>query len=1266
MALVKLEIDGRRVIADSSQTILTVAREHGIADIPTLCHDDQLEPFASCFVCVVKVKGARTLLPACSTRVQAGMVVATGSSEVRAARRAALELLLSNHFADCVGPCQLACPAGVDIQGYLALAAIGRNNDAVRLIRETNPLPSVCGRVCTRPCEVTGCRRSLLDAPVAIDFVKRYVADLALGQGRSTEPESAPATGKRVAIIGAGPAGLSCAHFLALKGHAAHIFEAMPEAGGMLRYGIPQYRLPKEILDLEIEQILDRNVELSTNIVLGRDITVAGLREEGFDAVFLGLGAWESQPMRVKGEDTPGVLSGIDFLRQFGLGRAEPLTGRVLVVGGGNTAIDCARTAMRLGASEVRLVYRRTRAEMPANSGEIDEALHEGVVMELLTAPTRVVARDGQVAALECTRMVLGSPDASGRRSPSPVRGSEFEMPADWVIAAIGQSTTIAHLLSGKGPHFLPMGETLNLTRWQTVEVNPATGETSVEGVFSGGDLVTGAATAIEAIAAGRKAAHAIDRFLATGRAEGEPRQVTSRKDAFATLTAADLPAATSVPRQIMPTLSADERQRSFAEVELGISPEAASAESHRCMECGCSAAFDCDLRRLASEYGVELTSFRGAVNHHAVDRSHPLLILDPNKCILCGRCVRICAEVVGISAFGFTNRGFATAVRPALGDSLLDTDCISCGLCLGACPTGAIAQHLPVDKPGPWRTARTESICQFCGIGCSLAFETAGAGLVKVSRIADNPIAFGSHCAQGIFGHEFVAASDRLVTARIRPGRELQETSLDDAIAWCAVRFKEMIRRVPPEGMAVFVSPRLSNEEAYLAQKLARIVLRTHNVASLADLASDEFAGDDVVSTATYRDLADAQAILVINADPAADYLVADLAIKRAIRAGARCLVIGAPDSRTGLGAAAVLACTPGSEGEVAIALIRAASEAGLADLDAAPDLRPLLAECDPATLRERTGLTWPEVAAAARLFAGCIVRVVVTDKDRAGLRRPGDQRLIAAIGRALGAGLLALRRTANAQGLADLGVSPLWLPGHRDPADAAAVEQIEKGWGVVLRDVRGHGRGLRQALADGRIRAALILGEDPLGAADFPPELRAGVEQIDFMAAADVFMSATAASARVVLPLSAAIETSGTVTNSERRVQRLRRAVPARPGRESWEVLCDLAAALGARFKFKYSSVDEVTDEIRRIVPFYRELDLDGGGDAGIWELDKARIAGPIELDWASQALRERPRMSALDVVEARFERRFTDMHDAARAVHQHRETVTSQAKA
>jgi formate dehydrogenase major subunit len=1253
MDLVKLEIDGKRIIADNRQTILEVARANGITNIPTLCHDGQLEPFASCFLCVVKVKGARTLLPACSTKVAGGMVVETDNSEVRRSRKAALELMLSNHYADCIGPCQLACPAGIDIQGYIALAALGQYADAIQLIKENNPLPAVCGRVCTRPCEVKGCRRNLMDEAVGIDYIKRYIADLDLGSAAPWRPQVAPANGRRVAVVGGGPAGLSCAYYLAVRGYGVEIFESQPEAGGMLRYGIPEYRLPKETLDLEINQILELGVTLRTNTSLGRDFTLASLRADGYDAVFMGIGAWDTSKMRVQDEDAPGVLPGIEFLREYGLNRAQPLPGRVLVVGGGNTAIDCARTSLRLGAAEVRLLYRRTRAEMPANEVEIEEGELEGVHMDFLVAPTRVMLKDGRACGIECLRMELGEPDASGRRSPKPIKGSEFVIDGDWIISAIGQSTLVAGLVGGKIPNFLPFGESLALTRWQTIQVNEKTFETSVDGVFSGGDVVTGAATAIEAIAAGRKAAHAIDQYVRTGKARPEPMQFNSRKDAFRKITVEDLRDGARYARRPMPALAIDERLKSFAEVETGYTAGDMRQESHRCLECGCVALFDCDLRRYATEYEVEIDRFLGEAKQYRVDRSHPLIELDPNKCVLCGRCVRMCSEVVGVAAYGFINRGFQTVVKPALGGALLDTGCVSCGLCIGTCPTGAIAEILPLAKPGPWLTVKTPTVCTFCGVGCRFNFDSYGDSLVKVTRFDDDAGATaGNHCRKGRFGYSLAQAPDRLRTAFIRAGRELQEAKLEDAVSYAAMRLKELCRRHPGDAVALFVSPRLTNEEIYLAQKFARLALGTHQVTTFAHLVNRDLNCPDVLSNGTYRDLEDAQAILVVGSELADEHFVADLAVKKALRKGGKLITIGPRADQTSRFADIFLQCAAGQEAEALLGLLAACAENAPDALADNAMLAGLVKKAGVEARAKAAGVAASDLRAAAGLLCRSILKVLVFNRDRRAPRVPGDARLYAQVASALGCGLLGLHEKANMQGVCDLGASPHWLPGYASTGDAAAIAHLEKEWCVALRGTAGAGADLAEALRQKKIKVAVVIGEDPLGAASLPPDLAAGLAAAEFLVVADLFPTATTRAAAVVLPLSSAAETSGTMTNSERRVQSLRRAMPPLAGVETWDLLCRLAAQMGFRFKMKYDSPAEVAVEIARLFPAWGAVAIDSADSDGTWSAAGAGLP-PIPFDPARLTERVRPVLTSdLDHVEARFAAWFEETIAAAKA--------------
>jgi formate dehydrogenase major subunit len=1248
MALVKLEIDGRRVMAEGSQTILQVARQHGIQTIPTLCDDPQLEPFASCFVCVVKVKGARSLMPACSTKVLNGMVIETNSPEVRQSRKAALELLLSDHFADCVGPCQISCPAGIDIQGYIALAAIGKYKDAIALIKDANPLPSVCGRVCTRPCEVKGCRRTLLDEAVGIDYIKRYISDLDLNSPDVFRPQTAAPNGRKVAVVGAGPAGLSAAYYLAIRGYEVEIFEGQPDPGGMLRYGIPEYRLPKDVLDLEIAQILTLGPKLHTNVALGKDFTIAGLKEQGFDAVFLGIGAWRSSLMRVQNESAPGVLSGIEFLKNFGLRRKIDIHGIVAVVGGGNTAIDCARTALRLGVKEVRLLYRRTRNEMPANDSEINDAIEEGVNMQFLIAPTRVVTgEDGTLQGLECQRCELGEPDASGRRSPKPIKGSEYLERCDFIISAIGQSTTVSDLVDGTIPNFLPRGESLNLTRWQTVQVNEKTFETTVDGVFSGGDVVTGAATAIEAIAAGRKAAHAIDTYIREGAARPEPEEFLSRKDTFAKVGVKDLRGRETKPKRHIPMIPVDQRVKSFVEVELGYTDADLGEETTRCLECGCEALFDCDLRKHATEYGADVKRFLGEARQHERDISHPLIELDANKCILCGRCVRICSDVVGVSAYGFISRGFSTVVAPALGGSLLETGCVSCGLCIGTCPTGAISQRLPLAKPGPWKTETAESVCHYCGVGCRIDYDTYGDTLVKVSRNAGNEVTFGNHCRKGRFGFNYVHAKDRLTTARVRLADAVADSPVGEAVAHVAARLKTLARKYAPGEMAVFVSPRLTNEEIYLAQKFARVALRTHNVTSFSHLVNRATFAPDVLATATYPELASAQAILVVNSVLDDEHFVADLIAKRAIRLGARAIYIGPSGNRTADVADLFLQCRPDAETLVVQAIV--AEAARLAGQAPAPELVAGVAELSTAQVAERTGVDPDAIAKAAEALAGAARKVLVFNRDYRGVRREGDARWLADAGAALGCGVLPLHEKSNAQGLLDMGANPAWFPGYRPVSDPAAIEDLEKDWSVSLRDLDTAPVDIAALLARKAIKVAIVLGEDPLGSEALPAELRDGLAAAEFLVVADLFPTKTAAAAHVVLPAAGTPETSGTMTNSERRVQMLMRAIPPRAGVEVWRLLTDLAAAMGLRFKMKYQTASEVFAEIRRVTPIYRYVDVGSQGADGIWDASRSPLA-PQPVNGTATGAPVTPVVTAaLDCLDARFEKWFDGLFAA-----------------
>ena len=475
---------------------------------------------------------------------------------------------------ECTAPCQRTCPAGIDIPAYISSIREGDYQGAVAVIKETNPLPLTCGRVCPHPCEDT-CRLGKVADPVNINHLKRFVADYEMRGGLHATPYQAPPTGRRVAIVGGGPAGLSCAYYLARFGHSPTIFEAMPELGGMLRYGIPPYRLPREVLEWEIEGIIHMGVEVKTGVRMGAEFTLEGLREDGFDAVFLATGAWESRGLGVEGEELTGVLPGTQFLVDCALGKETPVGDKVAVIGGGNTAIDAARTCWRLGAGEVTVLYRRSRVEMPASAIEIEEAEQEGVRFHYLAAPTRLMGVDGRLTHLEYIEMELGEPDDSGRRRPIPKKGTEKVIEVTTVIAAIGQFPTTEFLRDAG----------LGVTRWNTIEVvNQRTAQTTIEGVFAGGDAVTGASIAVEAIGAGRRAARSIHRYL-TGQGVSLPERVLTEDTTLPDVD--ELREVVVSERVRMPELAVSERRGNFHEVERGLDEEMACREAQRCLRCG-------------------------------------------------------------------------------------------------------------------------------------------------------------------------------------------------------------------------------------------------------------------------------------------------------------------------------------------------------------------------------------------------------------------------------------------------------------------------------------------------------------------------------------------------------------------------------------------------------------------------------------------------------------------------------------------------------
>jgi len=464
--------------------------------------------------------------------------------------------------------CQATCPLHIDIRGYVALVKDGKFDEALALIKQTLPFPGIIGRICTRPCEGKCVRRDVEEA-IAINALKRAAYDYGKYSEDYTIAAEKP---EKVAVIGGGPAGLTVAYDLRKAGYKVTIFEALPKLGGMMAVGIPEFRLPRDILHRETEIVEKLGVEIKLNTRVDRDIKLSDLQKD-YDAIFIAVGAHKGRSLGIENEKAGGVIDGAEFLHKVNTGEKVKAEDKVVVVGGGNVAIDCARTCVRLGFKDVNIVYRRSRAEMPAIAEEVAEAENEGVKLMLLSGPNKVVVKGGKVAGLECVKMQLGEPDASGRHRPEPVKGSEFVIETGLIIAAIGEEPDLAF-----------MGDMAGAVDKVYIKADPVTLATPVKGVFAGGDAVTGAATVIQAMAAGRKAAKSIDKYF-----KGEPlEQGREGEGIFESKLIVDTWSIFQEPRASMPTLPVAARKGSFKEVEMGLGREAAVIEARRCLSCDC------------------------------------------------------------------------------------------------------------------------------------------------------------------------------------------------------------------------------------------------------------------------------------------------------------------------------------------------------------------------------------------------------------------------------------------------------------------------------------------------------------------------------------------------------------------------------------------------------------------------------------------------------------------------------------------------------
>ncbi|MFH0257416.1 formate dehydrogenase subunit alpha [Vibrio rumoiensis] len=1233
--MVKIIINGHTFSVDGEQNLLNAAKQHNI-DIPSLCGINTQGKKVACDLCVVEVSDGTTQR-ACEMQVYDGLQVTTESEALSAHRKQALQAILSDHYADCEAPCKVACPAGVDIQSYLYHISQNDHQKAIEVIKRTLPMPLSIGRVCPAFCE-TECRRNIIDEPLAIRQLKRHAADADLAAQQAYVPPKKSAKKKHIAVVGSGPGGLTCGYYLTNEGYEVTVFESMPKAGGWLRYGIPEYRLPKDILDKEIELMCRNGMQIELNKKLGDDFTLSSLSQE-FDAVCLAIGASKAVEMHYPGSDLNGCYLGVDYLKDYVMDHRYTTGKKVAVIGGGNTAIDCARTAVRDGA-ETTLIYRRTRDEMPAEDYEILEAEHEGVQFLMLTNPVENIAnQDGRVCQIKLEKMRLGEADSSGRCRPEPT-GEFFIQAFDTVIAAVSQKPDLSFLDNDNIE--------LPLSRWNTAEVDENTMHSGNENIFSIGDFRRGPATAIEAVADGRVAAEAIDRYFQGTMGHIPVRQYDSKKEkSVKQVDPKQFESIQKIARVVMPELAISQRQGSFEEVETGFANQQAMDEAARCLECGCQANTDCALRDYGTEYGVIDDELNKSMQQKfAIDDSSEFITFDANRCISCGQCVQACNDrgVHGVLSF-LKNLDGTPMMRPELRAgfdngtcSMGDSNCVQCGLCVQACPTGALVDARDKSESRLDILTPVETICTYCGVGCKLTmFVDKTNNKIRYVQGADSPVNQGMLCVKGRFGFDFINNHQRLTTPLIRRDGKLQPASWQEAIQLVADKFNHIKKNSGSNALAGFSSAKTTNEDNYAFQKLVRREFGTNNLDHCARLChASTVTGLEATlgSGAMTNDIPSIQhsdVIFIIGSDTTSAHPIIASHIKQAIRHQGSRLIVADP-KRIDMADHAELyvAQRPGTDVMLLNGIMQQILLHNWQDQDyintntqGFEALKKELLKPDYALDKVElvTGIKAEDIKHIARTI-GTAKRTAVYYSMGITQHTTGHDNVVSISNLQLlcgnigieGGGINPLRGQSNVQGACDMGALPTDFPGYQKVTNPQVHAKFVEAWnapqlsnqkGLTLTEII-------DAACHQQVKGLFVMGENPVLSDPNQAHVIEGLEALDFLVVQDIFLTETAQYADVVLPAYSFAEKTGHFTNTERRVQRLTPAVKA-PGeaKEDWWIIQQIANAMGS--DWNYQSVSDITAEITQVTPQYSGITWDKVGRDGVqWPCNAASPDG------------------------------------------------------